>query len=75
MAKAEDDFYVAGPEREPDTLKELLKNLGQGKSRRLTKAGPVDALTEAFKLQVERLSALNDPKGVYALMPFELDLK
>jgi len=75
MAKAEHDFYVSGPEREPDALKELLRSLGQGKPRKLAKAGPVDALTDTFKIQLERLSALNDPKGVYARMPFEIDLK
>jgi protease-4 len=75
MAKAENDFYVVGPEHEPDALKELLKNIGQGKSRKLAKPGPVDALTEAFKLQVDRFSALNDPHGIYARLPFEIDLK
>jgi hypothetical protein len=35
----------------------------------------VEALTEAFKVQIEKLSALNDPRGVYARMPFEIDLK
>ena len=75
MAKAENDFYTIGPEREPDAFKELLKSFGQGKPRKLAKAGPVEALTGAFKAQLERLSALNDPQGVYALMPFELELK
>ncbi len=75
MAKAENDFYVAGPEREADTMKEILKSLSQGKSRKLTQAGPVDALAETFKVQLERLTALNDPHGVYARMPFDLDLK
>jgi protease-4 len=75
MAKVEQDFYVTGPEREPDAFKELLKSLGQGKPRKLAKAGPVDALTDAFKLQLERLSALNDPKGIYARLPYDLDLK
>ena len=75
MAKAENDFYVAGPEREPDAFKDLLRNLGQGKSRKLAKPGPVEALGEAFKLQLERVSALNDPRGVYARLAFEIDLK
>lgn len=75
MAKAENDFYVAGPEREPDAFKDLLRNLSQGKSRKLAKPGPVDALADTFKLQLERVSALNDPRGVYARMPFEIDLK
>jgi len=75
MAKAENDFYVVRSEHEPDLLKELLRNLGAGKSRRLARSGPVDTLTEAFRMQLEHLSALNDPQGVYARMPFEIDLK
>jgi protease-4 len=75
LAKAENDFYVVGPEHEPDAFRELLKNLGQGKSRKLVKPGPVDTLVDSFKVQMERLSALNDPQGVYARMPFEIDLK
>jgi protease IV len=75
MAKAENDFYVVGPEHEPDLFKELLRNLGQGKSRKLTRSGPVDTLADAFRLQLEHLSALNDPQGIYARMPFEIDLK
>lgn len=75
MAKAENDFYVAGPEREPDALREFLKGLGQGKSRKLAKQGPVEVLAESFKVQLERLSSLNDPQGVYARIPFEIDLK
>jgi len=75
MAKAENDFYVAGPEREPDAFKEFLRNLGQGKPRRLAKTGPVDALADSFRIQLERLSALNDPHGVYARMPFDLEVK
>ena len=75
LAKAENDFYVVGPEHEPDMLKELLRNLGQGKPRKLARSGPVDALTETFRAQLEHLSALNDPQGVYARMPFEIDLE
>ena len=75
LAKAENDFYVTGPEREPDAFKELLRNLGQGKHRKLAKPGPVDVLTDAFKIQFEHLAALNDPKGIYARLPFELELK
>jgi protease-4 len=75
LAKAENDFYVVGPEHEPDMFKELLRNLGQGKPRKLVGAGPVDALTEAFRQQLGHLSALNDPQGVYARMPFEFNLR
>lgn len=74
MAKAGGDYSVVGPEREPDALKELLKNLG-GKSKKLAKPGPVDVLTGGLARQVELLTSLNDPRGVYARLPFEIDLK
>jgi len=75
MAKAENDFYVVGPEHEPELFKELLRSLGQGKPRKQAQSGPVESLAEAFRAELEHLSALNDPQGVYARMPFELDLK
>ena len=75
LAKAEGDYSVQGPEREPDAFKEILKNIGQSKPRKLAKPGPVDVLTESLKGQFERLSALNDPHGTYARMPFDLDLR
>ncbi len=75
LAKAENDYHVAGPEREPDPFKDLLRGLGQGKPRKLTKPGPVDVLAEGFQRQLERLSALNDPRGVYTRMPMDLELR
>ena len=74
MAKADGDYSVVGPEREPDALKEILKNLG-GKPRKLAKPGPVDALTGGLLRQLDLLTSLNDPRGVYARMAFEIDLK
>lgn len=74
MAKAENDYQVIGPEREPDAFKELLKNLG-GKPKKLARPGALDALVDGFRHQVERVAALNDPRGVYARLPFELELK
>ncbi|BDU68839.1 signal peptide peptidase SppA [Geothrix oryzae] len=74
MAKADGDYYLVGPEREQDTLKELLKSLG-GKPRKLAKPGPVDALAGGLLRQVDLLTSLNDPRGVYARLPFDLDLK
>ena len=74
-AKVENDYYVAGPEEEPDALKEIVRSMLQGKPRKLAKAGPVDVLVGDLKHQVELLSSLNDPQGVYARLPFDLDLK
>ncbi|HEX9008774.1 MAG TPA: signal peptide peptidase SppA [Holophagaceae bacterium] len=70
-----DDYYVAGPEEEPDAFKQLVRNLLQGKPRKLAKVGPVDVLAGDLKRQFEMLSSLNDPQGVYARLPFDLDLR
>ena len=75
MAKVENDYYVAGPEQEPDAFKEILRSIIQGKPRKLAKAGPVDVLVGDLKRQFEMLSSMNDPQGVYARLPFDLDLK
>jgi protease-4 len=75
QAKAEHDYQVVGPDREPDALKELLRNLGQGKSRKLATAGPVQEVLGSFQRQMETLCSLNDPRGVYARMPFDINLK
>jgi protease-4 len=74
-ANVGDDYYVAGPEEEPDAFKQLVRNLLQGKPRKLAKVGPVDVLVGDLKRQVELLSSLNDPQGVYARLPFDLDLR
>ena len=57
-----------------DTLREILKNLG-GKPRKLAKSGAVDGLVDSFRHQLDLLTSLNDPQGVYARLPFELELK
>lgn len=72
--KAGDDYQVVGPEHEPDALKEILKNLG-GKPRKLAKPGPVDTLAGGLLRQLDVLTSLNDPRGVYARLPFEIELK
>ncbi len=74
-AKVENDYYVAGPDEEPDAFKELVRSILQGKPRKLAKVGPVDVLVGDLKRQVELLSSLNDPQGVYARLPFDLDLR
>ncbi len=74
-AKIEDDYYVAGAEQEPEPFKEILRSIVQGKPRKLSKAGPVDILVGDLRHQVEVLSALNDPQGIYARLPFDLNLK
>ena len=70
------DFSVKGPDREPDGfLKAVVKGLTQGKPKRVVKSGPVDQLKSEMMRQYEVLEGLNDPRGAYARMPFELGLK
>jgi protease-4 len=75
LAKAEHDYQVVGPDREPDALKDFLKNIGQGKTRKLAKAGPAEEVLASFRRQLDIFSSLNDPHGIYARMPFEIDIK
>lgn len=75
MAKVGDDYYVAWPEEEPDSFKEILRGMIEGKPRKLAKAGPVDILVGDLKRQMALLASLNDPQGVYARLPYDLDLK
>lgn len=75
LAKVGNDYYVTGPDVTPDPFKEMLRTILQGKPRKLAKAGPVDVLAGDLKRQFELLSSLNDPQGVYARLPYDLDLR
>ena len=76
QAKIEGDYRVDGPS-EPRSLAERLFRLlngsdehGLGESK-----GPAAELRSRFEQVLGSLQALNDPRGVYARMPFELNLR
>lgn len=75
LAKVGDDYYVSGPDVAPDPFRDLLVRLLQGKPREVAKTGPVGVLVGDFKRQFALLSSLNDPQGVYARLPYDLDLR
>ncbi|MCE1228955.1 MAG: signal peptide peptidase SppA [Firmicutes bacterium] len=75
LAKIENDYRVDAPEAPKDPIEKLMNALGKGEKRRLVKAGPVDDLKAQFERTWDRLQAMNDPRGVYARMPFDLEIK
>jgi protease-4 len=75
-AKIEGDYRVDGPS-EPRSLVERLFRLlngsedhGYSESR-----GPAADLRSRFEQALGGIQALNDPRGVYARMPFDLNLR
>ncbi|MFZ1613194.1 MAG: signal peptide peptidase SppA [Holophaga sp.] len=75
LAKVEGDYKVDAPEAPKDPIEKLLKSLNKGEKRKLVKAGPVDELKTEFERALVTLQSLNDPRGVYARMPFDVNLK
>ena len=75
LAKVEGDYKVDAPEAPKDPIEKLLKSLNKGEKRKLVKAGPVDELKAEFERALATLQTLNDPRGVYARMPFDVNLK
>ena len=75
LAKIEKDYRVDAPEAAKDPMEKLLKLLGKGENRKLVKQGPVDELKAHFERSLVMLQSLNDPQGVYARLPFDLNLK
>ena len=74
-AKIENDFKVDVPEAPKDPIEKFLKALGKGEKRKLVKLGPVDELKAQFEQTLNTLQSLNDPRGVYARMPFDVNLR
>jgi len=75
-AKIEGDYRVDGPS-EPRSLAERLFRLLNGSDERgfSESKGPAAELRGRFEQVLGSLQALNDPRGVYARMPFELNLR
>ncbi|MDR3671133.1 MAG: signal peptide peptidase SppA [Holophaga sp.] len=74
-AKIQNDYRVDGP-GEPRSLAErLFRMLNSSDDRGLSESrGPAADLRGRFEQVLGNLQSLNDPRGVYARMPFELNL-
>ena len=76
QAKIEGDYRVDGP-AEPRSLPErLFRMLNGGDDSGLSESrGAAAQLRGRFEEALGGLQALNDPRGVYARMPFDLNLR
>jgi len=75
LAKIESDYKVDVPEAPKDPIEKILKALGKDEKRKLVKQGPVDELKIQFEQMLGTLRSLNDPRGVYARMPYDVNLR
>jgi protease-4 len=76
-AKIEGDYRVDSPGEPRSTLERLLRMLSDGEDRgySLARTGPAADLRGRLERVLDQLGACNDPRGVYARMPFDLDLR
>lgn len=76
MAKIENDYKVDAPEGGKSPIEKLMKMLGGGEKRKVTRVqGPAEQLKAELEGTFNALQALNDPRGVYARMPFDPALR
>jgi protease-4 len=75
-ARIQADYRVDGP-GEPRSLAErLFRMLNSSDDRGLSESrGPSSDLRSRFEQALDSLRGLNDPRGVYARMPFEMNLR
>ena len=76
QAKVEGDYRVDAPGEPKSAVEKLMKLLGGDKSPySRSMAGPADAVRQELQRVLGSVQALNDPQGVYARMPFDLNLR
>jgi len=73
-AKLGDDFRVAEYPRKKQ-FAEALSEAFEGRRRDQSFSGPFGAFLHEANNQVKSLSKYNDPRGLYARLPFELGVK
>jgi protease-4 len=76
LAKIEGDYHVDAPNEPRTTVEKLLKALGGDKpSQSRSRAGAAQDLRLQVESAFESLNTLTDPRGIYARMPFDLNLR
>ena len=76
QAKIEGDYHVDAPGEPRSTVEKFMKLLGGDKSPySRSMAGPADHVRQELQRVLGSIEALNDPRGVYARMPFDLSLR
>lgn len=75
QAKVEGDYRVDAPEGPKSPVERLMKMMGGGEPRRLVRqTGPAVQVLDQLEQRWRILQAMNDPRGIYARLPLELDL-
>lgn len=75
LAKVENDYRMDAPYPSPSAAEKLLKLVGGKRGRKVVRAGLGDQLRSSFEHQLQLLNALNDPRAVYARMPFDIVIR
>jgi protease IV len=76
-ARIEGDYRVDSPGEPRSTLERLLRMLSDGEDRgySLARTGPAVELRGRLERVLDQLRTCNDPRGVYARLPFDLDVR
>ncbi len=77
QAKIEGDYHVDSPGEPRSTVERLLRMLGDSEERAYSQAGtdPLAQLGDRLGQVLAAVQTLNDPRGVYARLPFDLNLR
>ena len=59
----------------PSALEKAMKILARKSGRKVVRAGLGDQLKAEWERQIQGLNALNDPRAVYARMPFDMAIR
>ena len=75
LAKVENDYRMDTPISAPSPLEKFMKFLGRRGGRKMVRAGLGDQLKSTFENQIQLLNSFNDPRAVYARMPFDMNIR
>ena len=75
LAKVENDYRMDAPFPAPSPVDKLMKILGRKGGRKVVRAGLGDQLKSSFEDQIQLLNSFNDPRAVYARMPFDMTVR
>jgi protease IV len=74
-AKIEGDYRVDAPEPARTAVEKFMKIVEGRGGRKVVQTGLGDQLKASLERQIQFLNSLNDPRAVYARMPFDLTIR
>jgi protease IV len=75
LAKVENDYRMDVPFPAPSPLEKFMRILNRNGGRRVVRAGLGDRLKASFEREILLLNSFNDPRAVYARMPFDMEVR